>query len=402
MCFLSPSVLLVFVPVFQEAKMRRLVITLALVLLPASLAHAEVPPDLATKLCEIGRVVDPPGTAKLYRSMHPNEPYAGVTVARSVSFGPDPDNVVDIFKPASGGGSSRPVLIYVSGGAGNRKEGPPPAGPVAEGGDAFYDNIMLWAVKNGMIGVNMERRAGGGGRGGAQAGAPPAAPAAAPAAPAGQPGALPAYVNVGASDVAAMVRFLRQNISKYNGNPSRMFIWAHSAGNGPVSGYIGHPELYGPDGVGLKGAILMSGASSMFPVAPAPAPAGQTLRCAAPAGGRGGAGGRGAGGPGGAPGGGGGGGRGGAAAPPDVATQLVNSNLLGFLKSDMSFFIGVGEIDTSSPAFGEMMKQQLCAVRNCPTTMVFKDHSHMSLVFSPNTSDNSVTGPILKWLKSVK
>jgi len=24
------------------------------------------------------------------------------------------------------------------------------------------------------------------------------------------------------------------------------------------------------------------------------------------------------------------------------------------------------------------------------------------LVFSPNTADNSVTGPILKWMKSVK
>ena len=33
--------------------------------------------------------------------------------------------------------------------------------------------------------------------------------------------------------------------------------------------------------------------------------------------------------------------------------------------------------------------------------MVFKDHSHVSLVFSPNTSDDSVTGPILKWMKSV-
>jgi hypothetical protein len=38
-----------------------------------------------------------------------------------------------------------------------------------------------------------------------------------------------------------------------------------------------------------------------------------------------------------------------------------------------------------------------------PTTFAnFKDHSHISEVMSPNTADTSVTGPILKWIKSVK
>ena len=32
-------------------------------------------------------------------------------------------------------------------------------------------------------------------------------------------------------------------------------------------------------------------------------------------------------------------------------------------------------------------------VKHCPTVVVFKDHSHMSEVFSPNTADDSVTGP---------
>jgi len=34
--------------------------------------------------------------------------------------------------------------------------------------------------------------------------------------------------------------------------------------------------------------------------------------------------------------------------------------------------------------------------------VVFKDHSHISEVMSPNTPDDSVTGPILKWIKDVK
>jgi hypothetical protein len=36
------------------------------------------------------------------------------------------------------------------------------------------------------------------------------------------------------------------------------------------------------------------------------------------------------------------------------------------------------------------------------TYVVYKDHSHISEVMSPDTADESVTGPILKWMKSVK
>ena len=44
------------------------------------------------------------------------------------------------FSRAEKGGGSRPVLIYVSGGAGNKLQGGP-------NGDVFYDNVMLWAVE---------------------------------------------------------------------------------------------------------------------------------------------------------------------------------------------------------------------------------------------------------------
>jgi hypothetical protein len=186
-----------------------------------------------------------------------------------------------------------------------------------------------------------------------------------------------------------MVQWIRFNALKYNGNPNRIFIWAHSAGTGPVAGYIGHPELYAREGVGLLGVVFLSGQFSMFPLVP-PAPSQtQNQRCPAPDAARGASLQGAPPGPGNAQG-----------QPPDVATQLSNSNLIGFLKSDIAFFFAVGEIDTASPAFGEFMKAQLCAVRNCPATAVFKDHSHMSLVFSPNTEDDSVTGPLLRWMKN--
>jgi carboxylesterase type B len=63
----------------------------------------------------------------------------------------------------------------------------------------------------------------------------------------------------GGRDVSTLIQWLQTNVAKYKGNPDRMFIWAQSAGNGPLGIYIGHPELHGPKGVGVKGAIFMSG-----------------------------------------------------------------------------------------------------------------------------------------------
>jgi hypothetical protein len=82
----------------------------------AQMAQAQVPPDIAKQLVAIGRGVCVPETAQLYRPLHPNPPYKGVSISRDISFGPDPKNVLDVFSAEKGGGS-RPVLIYVSGGA---------------------------------------------------------------------------------------------------------------------------------------------------------------------------------------------------------------------------------------------------------------------------------------------
>lgn len=377
---------------FEQTSIRRGLVAFG-ALIAAGIAQAQVPPDIAAKLKEIGRGVCPAETAVLYRPLQPTAPYPGVKVERNVSFGPDPRNVVDIFSPEKGGGK-RPVLIYVAGGAGNKIEQIP-------NGEAFYDNIMLWAVKNGMTGVNLQRRNGGG-----MAWDDPA------------------------KDIGLGVEWVRKNIANYKGNPNRVFIWAHSAGNPPVATYIGHPELYGPSGIGLKGAILMAPANfSIYPVT-VPPPAAQAgggggggfgaCGGAAAAGGRGAGGGRGPGGPGG-PGGGpaakggppadgkGGGGDGkgrggrGGGAPVDPATQAARSDLPGILNAKIAFFFGSGELDPATMGtFIDTLKDQLCKAGHCPTVALFKDHSHMSEVFSPNTADVSVSGPILKWMKSVK
>ena len=300
---------------------------------------------------------------------------------RDIPYAQDPRTVMDVFAPEKGGGG-RPVLVYVSGGGGDKKVNGPD-------GDPFYDNIMFWALKNGMVGVNMQRRGGFGG--GAAWDAP-------------------------AKDVGLVVAWIRQNIKTYKGDPNRIFLWADSAGNGPVSTYAAHPEIAGPDGAAVKGIILMS--SPNFNILPETVPpdsaaaaiaatANLNATCGRPAGeGRGGRGpARGDGGRGGDSAGRGAAARGGAGAPPvDPATQLARSNLPGLAKGKIAVFLGWGELDSRNIlAFDEALKNALCKAGRCPATAeLIKDHSHVSLVFSPNTADNSVTGPILKWMKSVK
>jgi alpha/beta hydrolase fold len=192
----------------------------------ASSASAQESPmseDLAWKLLEIGRVVDPPKTAELYAPMQEKEPYAGVRIERDIKYGPAERNLLDVFMPETSSGT-RPVLIYVHGGgfvAGNRRS--PPGAP-------FYDNIMLWAVKNGFVGVNMTYRL-------------------APDSP------WPA----GAEDVGATVQWVADNIGARGGDGARIFLMGHSAGAAHVAGYVSHPEFHRVKGGGLSGAIMLSG-----------------------------------------------------------------------------------------------------------------------------------------------
>lgn len=340
--------------------------TLWFVVIAATLActaQAQVPPDIAKQLVNIGRGVCVPETAQIYRPLHPNPPYSGVTIARDIKFGPDDQDVLDVFSPQRGGGSL-PVLVYVSGGAGNKQQGGP-------NGDVFYDNVMLWAVKNGMVGVNMQRHPG-------------------------------ANWDDPAKAVGMVVEWVRQNISRYKGNAGRVFMWAQSAGNIPVSTYVGHSELWGSKGVGLKGVVFMSAPNfNILPATPPPVqggfgPCGQPdgSTPAAAAAGRGPGGGRGKGK--------GGGGRG-RGAQPDAATQLARSNLPGLISSKVPFFVSVAELDPPNIiAFATTLRDELCKAGTCPTYAEFKDHSHISEVMSPDTADDSVTGPILKWMKGIK
>jgi hypothetical protein len=356
---------------------------IAIPLLAAATAQAQVPPDIEASLIKIGHIVDPACTAKLYRPLMPKNDinsnvtplYPGIAITRDISFGPHPKDLIDIFT-ADKGGENRPVLMYLPGGAGNKIE------QQNREANAFMDNVARWATKNGMVGVLMQRHP-------------------------GQNWDDPA------KDVSAMIQWVEANIAKYKGNPDRMFIWAQSAGNGPLGTYLGRPEVWGPKGVGVKGAILMSGQWNIAPLevpgagrgpapgAPNPAFAGAGSTCGAngpgatdglisgpsratPAG----EGGRGP-------------------QPVDAATLVARSTLPEYKKTKVKLLFASAELDPGvnggmSPFYQTL--HELCkeGPDHCPTMLYEKGQSHMSEVFSIDTPDQTVSGPILAWMKKVK
>ncbi|MCC6947096.1 MAG: alpha/beta hydrolase [Bradyrhizobiaceae bacterium] len=181
-----------------------------------------MPADIAARIRAIGPVTDPPATAAVYAPLHEKEPYAGVKVARHLKYGPDDRHALDVFAPAEAG-APRPVFIFIHGGGyvgGNKREGD----------NFFYDNIMLWAARNGMVGINATYRL-------------------APAHP------WPA----GAEDVAGAVRWVRANIAKHGGDPARIFLVGHSAGATHVATYAAMSRFHVAGSAGLAGVILLSG-----------------------------------------------------------------------------------------------------------------------------------------------
>ena len=181
-----------------------------------------ISPQIASELAKIGPVVAPPPTEKLYAPMQEREPYAGVQVRRDVRYGGDARHLLDVFtsnKPQA----NQPVLVFVHGGAfmrGERRTGDSP----------FYDNIMLWAVRQGMVGVNMTYRL-------APANTWPAAQ----------------------QDIQSALKWVRENIAASGGNPQRIILMGHSAGAAHVAQYVAHPQFHVVPGSGLAGAVLLSG-----------------------------------------------------------------------------------------------------------------------------------------------
>jgi acetyl esterase/lipase len=207
--------------------MRVWLLAVGLVGVSASVA-AQMPGDIGEAVRKIGPVINAPETAKLYVPSQAKEPYQDVVVERDQKYGPHERNRLDLFK-GSKPAEAKPILIFVHGGGYER-------GDKRSGTSPFYDNVALWAVSSGMIGLNITYRL---------------APAAAwPAA---------------ADDVAAAVAWTKANAAAHGGDPDRVFVMGHSAGASHVGSFLargGSPSV--------RGAILVSGTFALDPAVEVP------------------------------------------------------------------------------------------------------------------------------------
>lgn len=287
-----------------------------------------VPASIAPELAKIGPIVAPPLTEKLYAPLAEREPYAGVQVRRDVRYGADARNLLDVFtsdKPQAG----QPVLVFVHGGAfmrGERRTGDSP----------FYDNIMLWAVRQGMVGVNMTYRL-------------------APAHP------WPAAQQ----DIQSALKWVRENIAASAGHPQRIILMGHSAGAAHVAQYVAHPQFHVVPGSGLAGAVLLSGIFD-----PATAEVNPPLQ---------------------------------AYFGKDATQYPARSAVPGLVAAKVPLLLAYAELDPPDfHAQSEQLNAALCKAGQCPGLYKFMGHSHMSEIYSINSSDHAVAQLMKQWLDRLR
>lgn len=178
------------------------------------------------RLDELGDAFTPEMIAenfKLFGALQEKPPYQDVEITSDLRYGKDERHRLDVFRPKPADGSARPVLVFVHGGGFIGGDKVAPAAP-------FYLNVGAWAVRHGMVGVNVTYRL-------------------APKNP------WPA----GSEDLAAAVSWVRSKIASQGGDPARIYLMGQSAGGAHVAHYLGHQRFAGADREALAGAILVSG-----------------------------------------------------------------------------------------------------------------------------------------------
>jgi len=184
-----------------------------------------MPEEIAAKLQELGRVIDAPKTEQLYAPLQGKEPYQGVKVERDVKYGAADRQSAGCLH--AGGGFVAPASADLC--PRRRLRTSDKRAP----GSPFNDNIMLWAVRNGYIGVNATYRL------------------------------APQAVWPSGAEIWPRRFNGFRIIWRAWGRAGTHLSDGHSMGAVHVADYVSRPELHKVKGGGLAGAILVSGIYDM-------------------------------------------------------------------------------------------------------------------------------------------
>lgn len=253
------------------------------------------------------------------------EPYKGIKVTRDAKYGPHERNRLDVFTLDNAPGP-RPVIIFVHGGGFAR-------GDKKMANSPFLDNLPLWAARNGLVGVNMTYRL-----------------------------APQSTWPSGPQDMAAAVKWVRDNIKAHGGDAGRIFLMGWSAGGNHVAAYVAFPQFHAVPGSGLAGAILLSASpldTTVFDMTPYKPYFGE-----------------------------------------DASKYPPVSPTPGLLKTTVPLMVAYAGLDPPGIEKESInLIDALCKAKACPTKVFLKTHSHISTGAAIGTKDTELSGQMLTFMK---
>jgi len=163
----------------------------------------------------------------------------------------------------------------------------------------------------------------------------------------------------GVEDITALMKWLKAHIGEYGGDPHRIFLWGHSSGGAHVADYLAHSARTHKD-PGVAGAILMSAAVYDL---------GHEVSVWK------------------------------AYYGDDVSKYEAESSLSGLVKSQTPLLVTDAELD---PENFQAQADELAKARKAAGHPVARlhvlGHSHLSEGYAIGTTDDSVSGPVLKFI----
>jgi triacylglycerol lipase len=204
------------------------VLLLVLLVIEANSAQAQISktPNAQQAILEMGSAFNGSiarRTRAIYTPLHKATPQGSGLVSRDIAYGSDPRNKLDVHRPTAQSSGETSILVFLHGG-GFRRGNKSRAG-------LFYDNVLKYAARNGILGINVNYRL------------------------------TPKHQwPSGPEDIARIIIWLKANASKFGGDANRIFLMGHSAGARHVAAYTFIDKFHVAGGKdGIKGSILVSG-----------------------------------------------------------------------------------------------------------------------------------------------
>jgi len=173
----------------------------------------------------------------------------------------------------------------------------------------------------------------------------------------------------GAQDVGSIVAWTRANVAAHGGDPAKIVLFGHSAGASHVAAYAFEKRFQPASGSGLAGVILGSGLydPSLDPLTPGPPNAPDAAYYGA-----------------------------------DPKTYASRSTLLHADAAKIPTLIFEVELDPLPMLISNgTLYSELCHRDNqCPLMYRFLMHDHISAPAAINTGDESVSTPLLDYIKA--